>query len=266
MRPEPRDSRRARRGGGATSTASQPPELLLSCEHGGNRVPAPWRRVFAGEEALLASHRGWDPGALAIAEHLAASRAAPLFAATTTRLLCDLNRSPNNPAVFSAISRRLPAEERHAILEAFHRPHRASVARATAAMLADGHRILHLAVHSFIPVLDGQERRVDIGILHDPRRPDERAFATLLRTALARRLPDLRIAFNAPYRGTSDGLPTTLRGIHPDAAYAGIELEINQGLLRAGRLARPALDALNASIAEAATGLSHSGASRRPFD
>lgn len=242
------------------------PALIVSCEHGGNRVPSPWRRLFAGQARLLASHRGWDQGALGAAEHLAAAFAAPLFAATVTRLLCDLNRSPDNPAVFSTITRHLPADERRSLLEAFHRPHRASVERAAAA-LADGARqVLHLAVHSFTPVLDGRERQVDLGILHDPRRPAERAFAAGLRATLSARLPDLRIVFNAPYRGTTDGLPTSLRTRLPDAAYAGIELEINQALLRGGHLPRPALDALAASIAEAAAGVPHSGAFRQPFD
>jgi hypothetical protein len=39
---------------------------------------------------------------------------------------------------------------------------------------------------------------------------------------------------NYPYRGTADGLPTTLRRAHPDARYAGIEIEVNQRFPRRG--------------------------------
>jgi len=38
--------------------------LVLTCEHGGNRVPAAYRALFEGAEALLATHAGYDIGAL----------------------------------------------------------------------------------------------------------------------------------------------------------------------------------------------------------
>ena len=41
---------------------------LLTCEHGGNQVPEPWRERFAGAQDVLASHRGWDRGSLAVME------------------------------------------------------------------------------------------------------------------------------------------------------------------------------------------------------
>ena len=45
--------------------------FLITCEHGGNRIPAPYRRLFRGQRALLDSHRGYDPGALVMAKALA---------------------------------------------------------------------------------------------------------------------------------------------------------------------------------------------------
>ena len=38
--------------------------IVISCEHGGNRIPARYREWFTRHRALLASHRGFDPGAL----------------------------------------------------------------------------------------------------------------------------------------------------------------------------------------------------------
>ena len=38
--------------------------LIITCEHGGNEVPAAYAPLFAGHEALLPTHRGWDAGAL----------------------------------------------------------------------------------------------------------------------------------------------------------------------------------------------------------
>ena len=36
---------------------------------------------------------------------------------------------------------------------------------------------------------------------------------------------------NYPYRGSSDGLTTTLRGLFADPDYLGIEIEVNQALV-----------------------------------
>ena len=66
---------------------------LVTCEHGGNDVPPRYRYLFEGIEHLLDTHEGYDPGALALAETLANTLAAPLVASTTTRLLVELNRS-----------------------------------------------------------------------------------------------------------------------------------------------------------------------------
>ena len=43
--------------------------------------------------------------------------------------------------------------------------------------------------------------------------------------------PELRVRYNYPYRGDSDGLTTWLRKKHPAARYLGIEIEINQRLV-----------------------------------
>ena len=70
---------------------------VITCEHGGNRIPAPYRDLFHTHQALLDSHRGYDPGALIMARALATAFAAPLVTSTVSRLLVDLNRSVGHP-------------------------------------------------------------------------------------------------------------------------------------------------------------------------
>lgn len=113
-------------------------QVLLTCEHGGNEVPEEYRALFDGMEAALASHRGWDPGALSLARWLGRRLSAPVVASTVTRLLVDLNRSAHNPRVFSEATRRLSREERERLLARFHAPHRAEVAEAVARAAAVG--------------------------------------------------------------------------------------------------------------------------------
>jgi len=219
--------------------------VLVTCEHGGNRVPAAWAPLFAGAAETLATHRGWDPGALHLARDLAHRLRAPLRAATVTRLLVDLNRSPHHPRVFSEWTRGLSREERSGLLARHHTLHRAAVARDVAEALRRGRRALHLAVHSFTPVLDGVRRRADLALLYDPARPLERALCAAWARALTRALPHLVVRRNQPYRGASDGLTTWLRRRFPAEAYLGIEVEVNQRLLgRGGRFPQEIGEAL----------------------
>src|ERR1700757_1525594 len=103
--------------------------FIITCEHGGNRVPAPYRRLFRGQRALLDSHRGYDPGSLVMAKALASAFGAPLVASTVSRLLIDLNRSISHPQLFSAVTRAAPAQTRAQIVEQHYRPYRRQVER-----------------------------------------------------------------------------------------------------------------------------------------
>lgn len=200
---------------------------MITCEHGGNRVPARHADAFRSAGRALRSHRGWDPGALALARELARSLGAPLVATTTTRLLVDANRSLGHPRLFSEHTRGLPARERDAIVERWWRPHRAAAEELVRSQ-ARRRPVLHVSVHSFTPRWKGRPREVDVGLLYDPRRGRERAFATEWLDALRSREPDLRLRRNQPYRGNADGLTTTLRARFGDRAYAGLELEVSQ--------------------------------------
>ena len=204
--------------------------LLLTCEHGGNRVPREYRALFRGREALLASHRGWDPGALAVGRSLARALDVELIAATTTRLLVDLNRSARNPAVFSELSRGLTRDRRDALLARHHLPHWDRVRAAVAARRGS---VLHLAVHTFSPVWRGAKRNFEIGILYDPERHRERSLSMVWQGQIRGELPGLRVRRNAPYRGNADGLTTALRREFPAERYLGLELELNQSAIAA---------------------------------
>jgi predicted N-formylglutamate amidohydrolase len=207
----------------------EPCRIILSCEHGGHRIPAAYRPLFAGQEELLATHRGYDIGILPLARYLARELGAPLHAAEVSRLLVDLNRSLRSPTLFSEVTRRLPAGERAAILRRYYAPYRERVEQEVAAGLRGG-QILHLSVHSFTPELHGVVRRADIGLLYDPARPAEAEFCRRWQAAIARLDPALRVRRNYPYRGVSDCLVTTLRRRCDGEPYLGLEIEVNQNL------------------------------------
>ena len=202
--------------------------LIITCEHGGFEVPAEFGALFAGHEALLQTHRGWDRGALVLARELAGALKAPLFAATTTRLLVDLNRSIGHRQLHSEISRSLPRAMRREIAARHYQPYRDTVESEVASLIDAGQRVVHIASHSFTPELGGVVRQADVACLYDPRRPGERLLASRWLAALARQRPDLRLRRNYPYQGKGDGLTSLLRKRHSPSSYVGIELEVNQ--------------------------------------
>lgn len=207
---------------------SKDDSFVVSCEHGGNRIPAAYHALFAGHGQVLRSHRGYDPGALRMARDLAAALKAPLHACTVSRLLIELNRSPRHARLYSEFTRDAGAELRRELLERYYLPYRDAVETRIAAMTAGGLRVVHLSSHSFTPEFEGVVRDADIGLLYDPRRGGERALCREWRLALARHAPGLKVRMNYPYAGTADGFTTYLRRRFPGTDYLGIELEINQ--------------------------------------
>lgn len=204
------------------------PTFLFTCEHGGHEIPSGYQALFRGASPTLRSHRGWDPGALELAEHFAARQSAPLFSSTVSRLLIELNRSLHHRALFSEFTRDLDAATKQTLIETYYLPHRQAVEEAIAKLVAQGKKVLHIGVHSFTPELHGEVRNAEIGLLYDPRRAWEKAFCAQWQQALRTAAPDLRVRKNYPYLGTGDGFTTYLRTRFSNAKYAGIELEVNQ--------------------------------------
>jgi predicted N-formylglutamate amidohydrolase len=210
--------------------------IVLTCEHGGNKIPAAYRSLFSGTDDVLKSHRGWDPGALAVAAVMARRLGAEMFSSTTSRLLVELNRSLGHGSLFSEFTASWAAEQRQQIIETHWRPYRDEVTAHMEGLVNAGQRVIHLSIHSFTPVWDGKPRRTSIGLLYDPRRLDERSFCNAWKAALRQQCPGYSIHSNQPYKGIGDGFTTWLRRHLAatesyEGTYAGIEVEINQAMI-----------------------------------
>ena len=235
--------------------------LVITCEHGGNRIPAPYRELFHAHQALLDSHRGYDPGALIMARALAMLFAAPLVASTVSRLLVDLNRSVGHPHLHSEATRNMPAEVRQRILKRYYQPYRAQAERLVRQAIADHGLVIHLSSHSFTPDLDGKVREADIGLLYDPSRPGETDLCQRWKASLEACAPDLTVRRNYPYAGNGDGLTAWFRRRLAPGAYVGIELEVNQShIVGAGRhwtaMRKVILESLCRALANRRAGIS----------
>lgn len=200
---------------------------LISCEHGGNIVPPVYAPYFQEAEKTLESHRGYDPGALPLYLLLAEQLADFSYYSQTSRLLVELNRSLHHTNLFSVYTRELPVAIKKEIIARYYLPYRELVETKIQEFISSGDRVVHLSIHSFTPVLAGEVRNADIGLLYDPRRKEEKMFCHALKKSLNKHWPEARVRMNYPYKGIADGFTTYLRRRFP-AHYAGIEFELNQ--------------------------------------
>lgn len=242
--------------------------LLLTCEHASRSVPRPYRRLFRGAEEILRSHRGWDPGALQMAQQLAQHFAAPLMTTKFTRLLVEPNRSPKHPQLFSEFTRGCNRQLKDEILQEFYQPYRGGVEDWIHQRVSSGHNVLHVSVHSFTPELNGKPRNNDLGLLYDPQRELEQKFCREWRQAINERVErdkrfqnvsgvsggTVRTRLNYPYRGAADGFTTALRRQFAAANYCGVELEVSQHHVKHATTWRRLGELIAASLAVAIEG------------
>ncbi len=199
--------------------------LLITCEHAGNNVPEKYKSLFVNSEDILNSHEGWDPGAWDVANYLGNHFQVAPIGCHTTRLLIEANRALDSSQLFSRYSTSLSDSEKRLLIDKIYNPYRQLV-RLNIEKLQKP--VLHLSIHSFTPVYDGSERKVEIGLLFDPDRELESHFCHAYQDTLKLSLPDTNVQFNKPYLGIDDGLTSHLRTIYGNTLYAGIEIEISQ--------------------------------------
>lgn len=202
--------------------------LIISCEHGGNKIPPRYQHLFRGCESLLESHRGYDPGALITAQCMSKSFSAPLISSSVSRLLVDLNRSVGHRHLHMESIARQPVEVRQQIINDYWQAYRSQVNRLVEQGMTSKGRVIHISCHSFTNCLDGIVRNADIGLLYDPARTAERLLCRHWKAAIEAYDSGWRVRRNYPYQGRNDGLTTSLRRQFPMGNYIGIELELNQ--------------------------------------
>lgn len=179
---------------------------LILCDHAGRNVPARLGGLGISDEALR-RHIGWDIGAADLTRRLAVRLDAPAILCHVSRLVIDANRRPLTGSSIPAISDGCvipvneglsPDEARRRILDHFVPYHRA-VARRIGRFRRAGVAPAVIAVHSFTPRMNGEDRPWQIGVLW---RGDERLSRPVL-TALRAR-PALVVGDNQPYSGLTD--------------------------------------------------------------
>lgn len=199
--------------------------IILSCEHAGNQVPKKYKKLFVADFEILNTHRGYDIGISSVASKMQRLLACPLCQYPWTRLLIDVNRSCQR-SLFSEFSKQLDSPDKANLMNNYYKPYRHYLEELIFKQ-CDKSGVLHISLHSFTPILKGQKRKADIGILYDPSRKQESQFAVELQCRL-QELSGLRVRRNYPYLGRSDGVTSWLRKKYTETQYLGIEIELNQ--------------------------------------
>lgn len=230
------------------SNAQGASPFVLVCDHASHRIPSQYGDMGLTEAERL-SHIAWDPGALAVSQHLVTLLDAPLVESTISRLVIDANRDLDAPNLIWTLSEATPIkanenlsdEERQFRIEAYHRPYHDAVEGVLAARAEAGREAILVCVHSFTPVFLGQARPWPIGLIHGK----DMHFTRALRDALLVDDPTLDVGWNEPYaalngvtltlekHGDGRGIPATMIEIRND------EIASPEGVtLWAARLAR----------------------------
>jgi predicted N-formylglutamate amidohydrolase len=201
-------------------------KIVLTCEHGGNKVPEHMQHLFSSNKQVLHTHKGLDLGALDLFNQLK-----PLadfsISSTTSRLLIELNRSLHHKNLFSEFSKTLSTSEKKELINFYYLVYRNKVENSVRNYIKEGNEVLHISVHSFTPILNSIERNCDIGVLYDSSNTNEKEFSRQFRKKVLEQNRHLNVRYNYPYLGKMDGFTTYLRKQFP-CNYVGIEIEINQ--------------------------------------
>ena len=213
---------------------------LVTAEHAGNLIPEKYTEYFHDPvcRQRLLGHEGWDPGSAEAAFAIAENLKAPIISQPVSRLLIEMNRSLDNPELFSSISRELCPRLKTGLIEKYYRPYREKVIAHIENGLRSSDHVIHLSIHTFSEYWNGSKRKTDIGLLFDPERPFEKVLCSSIKKHMGFSLPQKIVEFNKPYLGIDDGLTTFLRTKFPDAHYAGIEIEISQKFVNTEEMMR----------------------------
>ncbi len=212
------------------NAGGQAPVLLL-CDHATRFIPRALKSLGL-DEACLMRHIAWDIGIAEMTRSLVERLDAPAVFSTFSRLIVDPNRQLDNPTLMPEISdgtvvpgnRDLDPAARAARIETFFQPYHDAIAAQIDVMLAGGKVPTVVSMHSFTPMMHGEERPWEIGILwnRDPRLPQP------LMSRL--RAEGLTVGDNLPYSG-ADGHGYT-QHVHCDRrGLANVLIEVRQDLI-----------------------------------
>ncbi len=224
-------------------------DLVLTCEHAGNELP-PNVEFNDREEEWLEDHWGWDIGAERIVRAMVERESAVAILSRYSRLLCDVNRRRDQwdlvrphvhgePIGFNDDLTEADIRER---VERYHVPYHDAADACLEEVTELNPDVFLLSVHTFTPVLAGEVRDLEIGLLFDH---DQEPYADDLEEELA--AEQLDVVRNEPYSGKEGFIYSVERhGSNHDVRF--LEIEIRNDLVDTPDGARRIADHLSNAL------------------
>ncbi len=208
---------------------------LLVCDHATNRIP---RRLgdLGVSPVDLQTHFALDIGAADVTRALSVRMGVPAVLCGYSRLVVDCNRRLDDPTAFPPYfeeifvpgNQGLTHDDRQSRADALYWTYHRAIRDQLTALEAHAAAPAVIAIHSFTPLLNGQSRHWDIGILWDT---DPRIPVPLLEAL--RRDPGIVVGDNEPYSGKHPH-DFTIDYHAEEAGLPHVGIEIRQDLIDTG--------------------------------
>ena len=176
--------------------------ILLVCDHASRRFPKALGSMGLDPFARRC-HLGLDIGAGALTESLADSLGATAVLCQYSRLIVDCNRQLMDPGAFLEFgdgiivpgNRNLHAAEKEQRANEIYWPYHSAVEAQITRLRGRGAEPVLISIHSFTPVMNGESRTWEMGVLWDQDRVTSEIFVRDLREA------GYLVGDNEPYSG-----------------------------------------------------------------
>ncbi len=209
--------------------------ILISCEHASRKIPLRYWNLGLDKKKLKQVSYLYDVGAEKVAATISKYLGAETVMPRYSRLLVDMNRSPDDPSIFRSDSfgtdipgnRDITEQEKKKRLSDHYIPYHNRLWRKIRSLREKNKRSYYIIVHSFNHIVDGVERTPDIGILWKFEK--DRQFCSTIKKKLSDAGLDAR--FNKPYTAKGKGAYCmTVYGNHHSIRC--VEFEINDKFLK----------------------------------
>ena len=185
-------------------TGSAP--MMIACDHASNRIPAKLDMLGLSPD-LMELHIAYDIGARQVAMQLAERFNAPLLHASYSRLVLDLNRFPDDPAMFPDVSdqhevpgnRKLENADKQLRIDTLFRPYHDMHSTMVQKLKKQFVKPIIVSIHSFTDQMDGATRPWHFGVLWDRDRALAEQLLENLNQQSSAHPAGLLIGDNKPY-------------------------------------------------------------------
>lgn len=205
--------------------------ILLVCDHASRRFPRALGTMGLDPFARRC-HLALDIGAGALTEMLAESLGVTAVLCQYSRLIVDCNRQLMDPGAYLEFSdgvvvpgnRNLHKDEKEQRANAIYWPYHKAIEEQISRLNGQGIEPVFLSIHSFTPVMNGESRTWEMGILWDADRVTSEILVNDLREA------GYLVGDNEPYSGKAPQDFTIDHHAEP-AGLPHVGIEIRQDLI-----------------------------------